>query len=98
MTDADLTTSLLIILCVAGFPAVPQLEGILLRINRSIQSEGAFGNLKADMGFRRYLCRGSKNVLAESILLAMGCNINKLHHKIQHDRIGQHLFGIKKKA
>jgi hypothetical protein len=73
-------------------------EGILLRINRSIQSEGAFGNLKADLGFRRYLCRGSKNVLAESILLAMGCNINKLHHKIQNDRIGHHLFEIKKNA
>ena len=30
-------------------------EGILLRINRSIQAEGSFGELKQDMQFRRYL-------------------------------------------
>lgn len=30
-------------------------EGILLRMNRSIQVEGAFGVLKEDMGFRRFL-------------------------------------------
>ena len=58
-------------------------EGILLRINRSIQAEGSFGELKQDMQFRRYLSRGTSNVLAESILLAMAKNVNKLHNKIQ---------------
>ena len=58
-------------------------EGILLRINRSIQAEGSFGELKHDMQFRRYLSRGTSNVLAESILLAMAKNVNKLHNKIQ---------------
>ena len=33
-------------------------EGILLHINRSIQIEGAFGVIKQDMGFRRFLLRG----------------------------------------
>ncbi|WP_222427937.1 transposase [Sporomusa sp. KB1] len=33
-------------------------EGVLLRMNRSIQVEGAFGVLKEDMGFRRFLLRG----------------------------------------
>lgn len=70
-------------------------EGILLRINRSIQAEGSFGDLKHDMKFRRYLTKGTSNVLAESILLAMAKNINKLHNKIQHDRTGTHLFRIK---
>ena len=46
-------------------------EGILLRINRSIQAEGSFGELKQDMQFRRYLSRGTSNVLAESVLLVM---------------------------
>ena len=32
--------------------------GKQLRVNRSIQSEGAFGVLKHDYGFRRFLCRG----------------------------------------
>ena len=58
-------------------------EGCKLRMNRSIQVEGSFGELKQDMGFRRFLCRGKQNVLAESILLAMAHNVNKLHNKIQ---------------
>ena len=37
-------------------------EGILLRQNRSIQVKGAFGVLKQDMGFRRFLVRGKKDV------------------------------------
>ena len=32
-------------------------QGILLRMNRSIQVEGAFEVLKEDMGFRRFLTR-----------------------------------------
>lgn len=70
-------------------------EGCRLRMNRSIQVEGSFGNIKQDMGFRRYLCRGTDNVLAESILVAMAHNINKLHHKIQSNRTGTHLFALK---
>ena len=70
-------------------------EGILLRVNRSIQAEGSFGDLKQDMQFRRFLSKGTANVLAESILLAMARNINKLHNKIQHEKTGTHLFQIK---
>ena len=70
-------------------------EGIVLRKNRSIQAEGAFGDLKQDMQFRRYVSRGASNVLAESILLAMAKNINKLHNKIQKGRTGFHLFPVK---
>ena len=73
-------------------------EGCRLRLNRSIQEEGSFGELKQDMGFRRFLCRGTQNVLAESTLLAMAHNINKLHRKIQDDRTGTHLFQLKKAA
>ena len=70
-------------------------EGILLRINRSIQAEGSFGELKQDMQFRRYLSRGTANVLAESVLLAMAKNVNKLHNKIQKGKTGKHLFSLK---
>lgn len=70
-------------------------EGILFRINRSIQAEGSFGDLKQDMQFRRYLSKGTVNVLAESTLLAMARNINKLHNKIQTGKTGTHLFTIK---
>ena len=71
-------------------------EGCLLRMNRSIQAEGSFAQVKQDMNFRRFMCRGQKNVLAESILLAMAHNINKLHNKIQANRTGKHLFELKK--
>ena len=73
-------------------------EGCQLRMNRSIQAEGSFAQVKQDMNFRRFMCRGQKNVLAESILLAMAQNINKLHNKIQKDRTGKHLFELKKIA
>jgi len=67
-------------------------EGCILRMNRSIQAEGSFAQLKQDMGFRRFLSRGKENVLAESILLALAHNINKLHNKIQFNKTGTHLF------
>ncbi|URZ07184.1 IS1182 family transposase ISCpe5 [Clostridium felsineum] len=73
-------------------------EGCKLRMNRSIQVEGSFGEIKQDMGFRRYLSKGQKNVLAESILLAMAHNVNKLHNKIQSDRTETHLFPLKESA
>ena len=73
-------------------------EGCLLRMNRSIQAEGSFGELKQDMGFRRFLCCGKENVLAESILLAFAHNINKLHNKIQLNRTGNYLFKLSKTA
>lgn len=64
-------------------------KGILLRVNRSIQVEGAFGILKNDYNFNRFLTRGKNNVKNEFILLCLGYNINKLHSKIQHNRVGQ---------
>ncbi|MDY3826845.1 MAG: IS1182 family transposase, partial [Lachnospiraceae bacterium] len=40
--------------------------GTMLRMNRSIQAEGSFADVKEDMNFRRYLYRGKDNALAES--------------------------------
>ena len=73
-------------------------KGKQLRINRSIQSEGAFGDIKEDMSFRRFLCRGSSNVLSEIILLSLAHNINKLHNKIQNDRCGKFLHPLPRVA
>lgn len=73
-------------------------EGRELRMNRSIQVEGSFGVLKQDGNFRRFLCRGKKNVKGEAVLLAFAYNVEKLHHKIQSERTGSHLFSMKKSA
>jgi transposase len=72
--------------------------GILLRVNRSIQVEGAFGVLKNDYNFSRFLTRGKNSVKTEFILLCFGYNINKLHSKIQSERCGQHLHPLKEIA
>ena len=69
--------------------------GVQLRINRSIQVEGAFGVLKQDLGFRRFLHRGSGNVHKMLYLLAIGFNLTKLHNRIQAGRVNTTLFTVK---
>ena len=67
-------------------------KGILLRINRSIQSEGAFGVLKEDRHFRRLRRRGMEGVFAEILLYAIAFNIEKLHAKEHNGRLKTMLF------
>jgi len=69
--------------------------GIRYRMNRSIQVEGAFGVLKHDYEFQRFLLRGKTKVKLEMLLLSFGYNINKLHAKIQNERTGRHFFEVK---
>ena len=69
--------------------------GILYRMNRSIQVEGAFGVLKKDYEFQRFLLRGKTKVKLEILLLCFGYNINKLHSKIQKERLKTHYFEVK---
>ena len=76
----------------ASLERITSEQGILLRMNRSIQSEGAFGVVKQDYNFRRFLLRGQTKVTTEIRLLAMAYNINKLHAKIQQNRTGTQLF------
>jgi len=62
-------------------------RGIHLRLCRSIQVEGAFGLLKNDFGFRRFLTRGKANIRAELFLLAMAFDLKKLWMKREHGRL-----------
>jgi hypothetical protein len=73
-------------------------EGIVLRVNRSIQVEGAFGVAKEDGRFRRFRTRGKAGVRGELFLICFGYNVNKLHHKIQQGRCGTSLHPLKEKA
>ena len=52
-------------------------RGTHLRINRSIQVEGAFGLIKNDFGFRRFLTTGKKKVRTELFFLALAFNLKK---------------------
>lgn len=67
-------------------------EGILLRMNRSIQVEGTFGVLKENYGFRQFLTRGKENVKCEFLLLSFAFNINKLHTKMRKNKLGVSFF------
>ena len=76
----------------ASLERITSPEGIILRMNRSIQSEGAFGVVKQDYGFRQFLLKGNRKVTTEILLIAMAYNVNKLHAKIQQNRTGTQLF------
>ena len=67
-------------------------HGIMLRLNRSIQVEGAFGVLKQDYRFRRFLTRGEENVTTEMFLLCFALNVNKYNHKQRDKRTQTYLF------
>ena len=67
-------------------------QGILFRVNRSIQAEGAFGVLKEDYGFRRLNRRGYTNVKNEFTLHCIAYNINKYCNKNKQNKCGTHFY------
>lgn len=54
-------------------------KGIVKRKIRSIQTEGHFGDMKENEGFRRFYYRRTEKVYKEFMLYAIGRNINKYH-------------------
>ena len=60
--------------------------GILKRQIRSIQTEGHFGDIKENDGFRRFYYRTAEKVYIEFMLYAIGRNIMK-YHRFQHHEI-----------
>jgi len=59
------------------------IHGALLRMNRSIQSEGTFGIIKWDRSYKRAFRRGIKSVILEFTLISCGFNLYKYHNKNQ---------------
>ena len=47
-------------------------EGIMLKTNRSIQVEGAFGVLKEDHGFKRFLTKWENNTKSNLPFYVLG--------------------------
>lgn len=54
-------------------------KGIFNRKIRSIQTEGHFGDIKENEGFRRFNHRSSEKVYKEFLFYALGRNLNKYH-------------------
>lgn len=71
-------------------------RGTLLRMNRSIQVEGAFGVLKSNRRFKRFLMRGKTNISLELFLLCLAFDLKKYWAKLQQGRLKSHLFPLKK--
>lgn len=73
-------------------------QGIKLRVNRSIQVEGAFGVIKQDMRFRRFLTRGKRKTETQFYLIALAYNILKKYNKQKSNREKQYLHNLKNTA
>ena len=56
-------------------------HGALLRMNRSIQAEGAFGMIKWNRLYGRIRRRGLKSVILEISMISCGFNLHKYHLK-----------------
>lgn len=57
------------------------IQGALLRMNRSIQAEGAFGTIKWNRAYKRARRRGLKGVILEISMISCGFNLYKYHLK-----------------
>ena len=57
------------------------IQGVLLRMNRSIQAEGTFGIMKNDRWYKRIVRRGMESVRLEVFLVSIGQNLYKFHNK-----------------
>lgn len=58
-------------------------KGALLRMNRSIQAEGAFGTIKWNRAYTRARRRGLKGIILEISMISCGFNLHKYHLKKQ---------------
>lgn len=59
-------------------------DGIEIRINRSIQVEGIYGQIKQNMNYTRIRRRGLENVECEFMLECLGVNIRKLFNLLDN--------------
>ena len=59
---------------------------IEIRINRSIQDEGTFGQMKNNMNYDRIRRRGMKKVSAEVMLMSLGINIRRYINSIENNK------------
>ena len=62
-------------------------KGIEMRINRSIQVEGTFGQLKQNMKYERIRRRGFDKVTCEIMLMCLGRNIRKMFVLMDQENI-----------
>ena len=69
-------------------------KGIEIRINRSIQVEGTFGQIKQNMQYTRIRRRGLEKVSCEIMLMCLGVNIRKYFSSLDGKKIKSNYWNI----
>ena len=67
-------------------------DGILYRINRSIQVEGTFGQIKNNMNYERIRRRGLEKVSCEIMLMSLGVNIRRYFSALNNKNIKENYW------
>ncbi len=67
-------------------------KGIELRINRSIQVEGTFGQIKNNMNYDRIRRRGLKKVSVEIMLMCLGVNIRRYFSSLDENKFKENCW------
>ncbi|MBF9019034.1 MULTISPECIES: IS1182 family transposase [unclassified Oceanispirochaeta] len=63
-------------------------EGVEIRVNRSIQAEGAFAQIKANWSFRRFLHSGMGGIHTDWLLMCLAMNAVRLGNRLARDEVG----------
>lgn len=62
--------------------------GAEVRVNRSIQAEGTFAQIKANNSFRRFLSFGKERTTTEWILMSISINMIRFAYRIERNLVG----------
>ncbi len=65
-----------------------------MRINRSIQVEGTFGQIKNNMNYDRIRRRGLEKVSAEVMLMCLGVNLRKYFSSLNNNKFKNNYWKI----
>lgn len=63
-----------------------------IRVNRSIQAEGAFAQIKANWSFRRFLRSGMDGIYTEWILMCLAMNAVHLGNRLDRNEVGNPFY------
>ncbi len=69
-------------------------KGIEIRINRSIQVEGTFGQIKNNMNYERIRRRGLESVSCEVMLMCLGVNIRRLLDSFEESKFKDNCWDV----
>ena len=67
-------------------------KGKEIRVNRSIQAEGAFAQIKSNWSFKRFVRKGISGIHAEWDMMCMAMNVLHLGNRLSQDKVGNPFY------